>query len=421
METKDLTEKGNINSILNEERGSELSGLSGSYGEFSPKRLDLSEIELETLVVLAQNSEKKPRGVTAASIQEISDHLAAIKARSALEEDSHPFVRSTLADLSTPIVQSTNWSDRVEGELRSKLMDLPDSVEVTKNRGITQQHGAIAEKVDIPLGSQEKGDIDMGDKDLDADESGADGSPRGIASQTVRVSDESDPNPRGSVGNTRGGFHNQGRGTNPNNRGGRGGRGSFRATEGRSWANVAVKLKYYPPKLDQDKIVVELPSPSPMVKWEACLVGYFIDKNLPYTLIKNNANNMWKNKGLVDILKNDDGFFFFMFENRDCCIDVLEEGPWYVGGFLLVLKQWHRMMKLSKEDKKTIPIWVKFHNIPLEYWDGDGLGRIASAVGVPLFMDQLTSSGSRLPPREVGSPSLEFVWIFQLYLSSLVD
>ncbi|XP_028120127.1 uncharacterized protein LOC114317570 [Camellia sinensis] len=183
----------------------------------------------------------------------------------------------------------------------------------------------------------------MGDKDLDADESGADGSPRGIASQTDRVSDESDPNPRGS-----------------------------------------------------DKIVVELPPPSPMVKWEACLVGYFIDKNLPYTLIKNNANNMWKNKGLVDILKNDDGFFFFMFENRDYCIDVLEGGPWYVGGFLLILKQWHRMMKLSKEDKKTIPIWVKFHNIPLEYWDGDGLGRIASAVGVPLFMDQLTSSGSRI-------------------------
>ncbi|XP_028100106.1 uncharacterized protein LOC114299541 [Camellia sinensis] len=53
-------------------------------------------------------------------------------------------------------------------------------------------------------------------------------------------------------------------------------------------------------------------------------------------------------------------------------------------------------MKLSKEDKKSIPIWVKFYNIPLEYWDGDGLSRIASAVGVPLFMDQLTSLGSRI-------------------------
>ncbi|XP_028070654.1 uncharacterized protein LOC114273089 [Camellia sinensis] len=124
---------GNFNSLLNEERGNELSGLSGSYGEFSPKCLNLSEQELGNLVVRAQNSEKKLRGVTAASIQEISDRLAAIKARSAMEEDfqsSRPTVGSTIADLSTPL--STNWSDRVEDELRSKLMDLPDSVEVTK-------------------------------------------------------------------------------------------------------------------------------------------------------------------------------------------------------------------------------------------------------------------------------------------------
>ncbi|KAL7181462.1 hypothetical protein ACSBR1_040368 [Camellia fascicularis] len=381
METKDLvsdllgSDGNNSSCILNEERGNELCVSNGSYGAFSPKSLKLSEQELETLVVLAKNSETKVsktkvKEVTAKSIQEIFDGLAAIKARSAMGEDhqtSRPPIRSMLAELSTPLVQSAIRSDRVEGEQRSKLLDLPDSVKVTKTRETS---------------------LDMGDQ------FGADGSPRGIESQNDLLSEESGPNPRDVEGNTCGGFQIRGRGTNTNNRGGRGGRGQYQAPEGRLWANVAsasvrseVGLKYYPPKLDQDKIVVEMPPSSPMVKWKACLVRYFIDKNMPYTLIKNNAFNMWMNKGLVDILKNDDGFIFFMFENRDCCIDVLEGGPWYVGGFLLILKQWHRMMKLSKEDKKTIPIWVKFYNIPLEYWDGDGLSRIASAVGIPLFMD----------------------------------
>lgn len=54
------------------------------------------------------------------------------------------------------------------------------------------------------------------------------------------------------------------------------------------------------------------------------------------------------------------------------------------------------MMRLSKEDKNTIPMWAKFYNIPLEFWNGDGLSRIASAVGTPLFMDQLTVSGNRI-------------------------
>ncbi|KAL7204694.1 hypothetical protein ACSBR2_017739 [Camellia fascicularis] len=316
METKDLVSdvlgsEGNTNSsILNRERGNELSGLSGSYGAFSPKSLKLSEQELETLVVLAKNSEKKVRGVTAKSIQEIFDRLAAIKARSAMEEDhqtSRPSVRSTLADLSTPLFQSAKWSDRVEGEQRSKLLDLPDSVEVTKTRGIAHQHGAIVEMMEksstSPFVSKEMGTLDMGDQALDADESGADGSPRGIESQNDLLSEESDPNRRGFEGNTRGGFQSRGRGTNTNNRGGHGGRGQYRAPEGRLKANVASAS---------------------------------------------------------------------------------------------VRSEWHRMMKLSKEDKKTIPIWVKFYNIPLEYWDGDCLSRIASAVGVPLFMDQLTSSGSKI-------------------------
>lgn len=38
----------------------------------------------------------------------------------------------------------------------------------------------------------------------------------------------------------------------------------------------------------------------------------------------------------------------------------------------------------------------EIYNVPLEYWNGDGLSRIASAVGIPLFMDHLTSSGSRI-------------------------
>lgn len=266
------------------------------------------------------------------------------------------------------MIQSTPLSDRVEGDQRSRFLDLPDSVEVTKNRGFGHQQGGIVETMKEsntpPFVLKEIGITEMEDQGFDAARSDVDGSPKGREVQNEPLSEESGPNPSFEE-DTRGGAQNRGRGAN--NKGGRGGRGQYRALEGRSWANVAsalvkseVSLKYYPLKVEQDKIVVEMPPSSPLAKWEACLVGYFIDKNLPYTFVKNNAFNMWKNKGLVDILKNDDGFIFFMFENRDCCIDVLEGGPWYVGGFLLILKQWHCMMRLSKEDKKSIPIWVKF-------------------------------------------------------------
>ena len=44
----------------------------------------------------------------------------------------------------------------------------------------------------------------------------------------------------------------------------------------------------------------------------------------------------------------------------------------------------------------SLPIWVKFFNIPLEYWTVTSLGYIASAFGIPLFLDTLTENLSRL-------------------------
>lgn len=154
----------------------------------------------------------------------------------------------------------------------------------------------------------------------------------------------------------RGGYHGHGRGVPANFKGGHGmNRGQYT----RTWANVAatpdrfeVKLQYFPPKLSQDKIIVEMPSVSPLAKWESSLVGYFIDKRLPYTLIKNSAFNMWKNKGLLEVQMNDNGFAFFIFENQDCYRNVLDGGPWYIGCFLLILKLWHRMMNYLKKTRR---------------------------------------------------------------------
>lgn len=38
----------------------------------------------------------------------------------------------------------------------------------------------------------------------------------------------------------------------------------------------------------------------------------------------------------------------------------------------------------------------KLFNVPMEYWDFEGLSRIASKIGISLFMDHLTSTGTRV-------------------------
>ena len=53
-------------------------------------------------------------------------------------------------------------------------------------------------------------------------------------------------------------------------------------------------------------------------------------------------------------------------------------------------------MEMLNVQITSLPIWVKFFNIPLEYWTVTSLGYIASVVGIPLHLDTLTENHSRL-------------------------
>lgn len=130
-------------------------------------------------------------------------------------------------------------------------------------------------------------------------------------------------------------------------------------------------------------------------KWKRCVVGQFLDKKLGFTAVRNIAMRIWEKFGIREVLSNEKGFFFFLYDGESFH-ELLERGPWHFGGKLLILKLWHPHLKLEKEQLFTIPLWVHFLNVPLELWTGPGLSYVASSVGRPLYADQLTESGQRL-------------------------
>ncbi|KAF6171499.1 hypothetical protein GIB67_018023 [Kingdonia uniflora] len=73
---------------------------------------------------------------------------------------------------------------------------------------------------------------------------------------------------------------------------------------------------------------------------------------------------------------------------------VLEIGYIHIAGTLLS-KPWRPYIESDEEDLSMISIWVKCRNMPIHYWDDAGIGKIASGVGIPLFMDKATQEKSR--------------------------
>lgn len=103
------------------------------------------------------------------------------------------------------------------------------------------------------------------------------------------------------------------------------------------------------------------------------------------------AHRIWGKPGADDFL-----FKFIFFKCYDSLNSVLERAPWHMANRPLVLKKWHPNFSLLKEDLRSVPLWVKLHGVPLEYWTPVGLSHIASAVGKPLHTDKLTASKKRI-------------------------
>ncbi|KAE9445459.1 hypothetical protein C3L33_22645, partial [Rhododendron williamsianum] len=164
-------------------------------------------------------------------------------------------------------------------------------------------------------------------------------------------------------------------------------------------SNTRMTFQYFPPTVEGDRITVSPPCAVEVKgaeKWKNCLVGHFVDKKIPFLAVRSVAFKKWTDYGLVDVLSNDKGFYFFQFGSEGACREIVESGPWHFGGRLMVLQIWHPDIEYEKEGLTKLPIWIQLYNVPLQYWTAEGLSYLASSVGKPLYADEMTETAKRI-------------------------
>ena len=130
--------------------------------------------------------------------------------------------------------------------------------------------------------------------------------------------------------------------------------------------------------------------------WKGSLVGQFFDKRLPIHVVRATVDKLWGKHEMPEISTTDNGLYLFRFRDMVARDWVMENGPWYIARRPIILRLWPPGMEMLNIQLTSLPIWVKFYNIPLEYWTNTCLSYIASAIGKPLHMDSLTENGTRL-------------------------
>ncbi|KAK1295828.1 hypothetical protein QJS10_CPB15g01770 [Acorus calamus] len=157
-------------------------------------------------------------------------------------------------------------------------------------------------------------------------------------------------------------------------------------------------VEFYTPEVDcsQKVAILEEEEVSEAEEaWGFILVGYVWGKSPVFTPFLQFLKKLWKPKGEIILHLQGNGFFMINFSLEEDLTNVLEGGPWTMDNRPFVIQKWSRNTKMELERLKSIPIWIKFPNLPLHFWSRTCIGKIASLIGTPLYMDTPTAARSR--------------------------
>ncbi|XP_059441594.1 uncharacterized protein LOC132173929 isoform X2 [Corylus avellana] len=139
-------------------------------------------------------------------------------------------------------------------------------------------------------------------------------------------------------------------------------------------------LQYFAPSLEDGRVVVKPPKKAieeGISKWSSSLVGQFLDKPLPYYIVKRTVENIWAQYGKVEVYLLENGLYLFKFVDEKTRDEVMEEKVWHMANKPLILRKWipDRMRHILLDD-----LMMKEGHFPVRY------------LGVPLISSRLSAA-----------------------------
>ncbi|KAL0924452.1 hypothetical protein M5K25_005283 [Dendrobium thyrsiflorum] len=131
-------------------------------------------------------------------------------------------------------------------------------------------------------------------------------------------------------------------------------------------------------------------------EWSLALVGYSLGRRPFYETLLKAIRKSWILKGTLKLISLSEGFFLFKFSTLEDYEMVWARGAWFILGKPFIFQKWTPHFSPKREEFNTVPIWFKIHDLPLCCWTPVGISKIATKIGIPMAVDALTASKSRL-------------------------
>ncbi|KAG5620619.1 hypothetical protein H5410_005837 [Solanum commersonii] len=131
-------------------------------------------------------------------------------------------------------------------------------------------------------------------------------------------------------------------------------------------------------------------------EWKQALILYVVGESPTIAAIERYIALQVNTVSKPKVYYHNDGYFLVRFANLDDRNKVLYSGPHLLNNRPIIVKVWSPEFDFNKEVLQTVPIWVKYPNLPLSCWSMDSLSRISSGLEEPLYADECTTKVDRV-------------------------
>lgn len=129
--------------------------------------------------------------------------------------------------------------------------------------------------------------------------------------------------------------------------------------------------------------------------WTNALIVKVVGKTVGYQFLTSQIMTMWKPSGQLDCIDLERVFFLIRFSLKEDYDRVLKDGPWFIGGHYLSIRKWEPNFKPSTVSVFSIAVWVRFLELPIEYYEPLVLHDLGQVIGLVLRIDTRTTSETR--------------------------
>lgn len=136
--------------------------------------------------------------------------------------------------------------------------------------------------------------------------------------------------------------------------------------------------------------------------WEAFVIGQFYSDPPAQSLIHTIVNGIWsKQYKDITVSKLEGNAFLFRIPNVGTRNHVINQRLWQIEGQTMFVAHWEPGNLPEKPALSSAPIWLELRNVPLQFFNEDGLERIAGLVGHPKYLHPATVNKTNLEVAKV--------------------